>query len=60
MAGWWHEVWLTVAREFSDLDDVKAITQGVMRLGLALLLGGALGFEREMAGRDARMACGVA
>jgi len=53
MGGWWHEVWLTVAREFSDLDDVKAITQVVMRLGLALLLGGALGFEREMAGRDA-------
>jgi putative Mg2+ transporter-C (MgtC) family protein len=53
MGGWWHEVWLTVAREFSDLDDVKAITQVVIRLGLALLLGGALGFEREMARRDA-------
>ncbi|WP_036004303.1 MgtC/SapB family protein [Paraburkholderia caribensis] len=53
MGGWWHEVWLTMAQEFSDLDDVKAITQVVMRLGLALLLGGALGFEREMAGRDA-------
>jgi putative Mg2+ transporter-C (MgtC) family protein len=51
MGGWWHEVWLTMAREFSDLNDLKAITQ--VRLGLALLLGGALGFEREMAGRDA-------
>lgn len=53
MGGWWHEVWLTVAGEFSNLDDVKAITQVVVRLGLALLLAGALGFEREMAGRDA-------
>jgi putative Mg2+ transporter-C (MgtC) family protein len=53
MNGWLHEVWITAQREFSDLSDASSITQVVMRLGLALLLGGALGFEREMAGRDA-------
>ncbi|WP_109481780.1 MgtC/SapB family protein [Paraburkholderia sp. C35] len=53
MGGVWHEVWLTVVGEFADLSDIKAITQVVMRLGLALLLGGTLGFERELAGRDA-------
>jgi len=53
MDGWLHEVWITALREFSDLKDVSSITQVVMRLGFALLLGGVLGFEREMAGRDA-------
>jgi putative Mg2+ transporter-C (MgtC) family protein len=53
MNGWLHEVWITAQREFSDLSDASSITQVVMRLGLALLLGGALGFERELAGRDA-------
>jgi putative Mg2+ transporter-C (MgtC) family protein len=42
-----------VRAEFSDLNDTADVTQVVVRLGLALLLGGILGFEREMAGRDA-------
>jgi putative Mg2+ transporter-C (MgtC) family protein len=42
-----------VQAEFSDLNDTADVTQVVVRLGLALLLGGILGFEREMAGRDA-------
>jgi putative Mg2+ transporter-C (MgtC) family protein len=53
MNGWWHEVWMTIQQEFSDLGDASSVTQVVMRLGLALILGGVLGFEREMAGRDA-------
>ena len=53
MNGWLQEVWITVQREFSDLSDASSITQLVLRLGIALLLGGVLGFEREMAGRDA-------
>ncbi len=53
MSDVWHQVWTTVLHEFSDLDDVSNITQVVMRLGVALILGGLLGFEREMAGRDA-------
>jgi putative Mg2+ transporter-C (MgtC) family protein len=53
MDNWWHAVWATVQAEFSDLNDTADVTQVVVRLGLALLLGGILGFEREMAGRDA-------
>lgn len=53
MDNWWHAVWATVRAEFSDLNDTADVTQVVVRLGLALLLGGILGFEREMAGRDA-------
>lgn len=53
MNAWLHVVMLTAGREFSDLNDPSDITQVVMRLGLALILGGVVGFEREMAGRDA-------
>jgi putative Mg2+ transporter-C (MgtC) family protein len=53
MNGWWHEVWSTAQQGFLDLGDAANLTQVVMRLGLALVLGGVLGFEREMAGRDA-------
>jgi putative Mg2+ transporter-C (MgtC) family protein len=53
MNGWMHEVWLVAQREFSDLNDVASITQLVIRLCVALVLGSALGFERELAGRDA-------
>jgi putative Mg2+ transporter-C (MgtC) family protein len=53
MNRWRYEVWATAQREFSDLNDASNITQVVMRLGLALILGGVIGFEREMAGRDA-------
>ncbi|SAL76306.1 MgtC/SapB transporter [Caballeronia terrestris] len=53
VSAWLHQVWSTVQREFSDLNDTEDVTQVVLRLGLALVLGGVLGFEREMAGRDA-------
>ncbi len=53
MNGWMHEVWTTIQREFSDLSDASSLTQVVMRLGLALVLGGLLVFEREISGRDA-------
>jgi putative Mg2+ transporter-C (MgtC) family protein len=53
MNDWWREVWTTAQAEFSDLNDASNLTQLVMRLGLALVLGGVLGFEREMARRDA-------
>jgi putative Mg2+ transporter-C (MgtC) family protein len=53
MNDWWHEAWSTAQQEFLDLGDAANVTQVVMRLGLALILGGVLGFEREMAGRDA-------
>ena len=43
----WHEVATTVASEFSDLADVPAVTRVVLRLGVAALLGGLIGWERE-------------
>ncbi|APR37691.1 MgtC/SapB family protein [Paraburkholderia sp. SOS3] len=53
MNGWMHEVWVVAQREFSDLNDLASITQLVIRLCVALVLGSVLGFERELAGRDA-------
>jgi putative Mg2+ transporter-C (MgtC) family protein len=55
MANWWHIVWTTAKAEFSDLGSLSEVTQVLMRLGLALILGGILGFEREMSRRDAGM-----
>ena len=49
----WEQVWTTVAREFSDLPDAAQVTQIVLRLTIAALLGGILGFEREQQGKAA-------
>ncbi|CAB3752915.1 hypothetical protein LMG29739_01618 [Paraburkholderia solisilvae] len=53
MNDWVQPIWITIQREFSDLNDASNITQLVIRLCVALVLGGILGFERELAGRDA-------
>jgi putative Mg2+ transporter-C (MgtC) family protein len=55
MANWWHAVWAVARAEFSDLGSMADVLQVLMRLGLALILGGILGFEREMSRRDAGM-----
>ena len=55
MNDWWHVVWATARAEFSDLGSLADVTQVLMRLGLALILGGILGFERELSRRDAGM-----
>ena len=44
---WWAVVWTTIQQEFSDLADAKQITQICVRLFIAVLLGGLLGYERE-------------
>jgi len=49
----WMTVWLTVRSEFSDLADVEQITRVSLRLGVALLLGAVVGWERESKGMDA-------
>ena len=49
----WKEVFVTLREEFSDLSDVQGITRIVVRLTLAALLGGILGFEREQKGKSA-------
>ncbi|WP_027213157.1 MgtC/SapB family protein [Burkholderia sp. WSM2232] len=51
----WATVWQTVKGEFSDLGSTADVTQVLMRLGLALVLGGVIGFEREISRRDAGM-----
>jgi putative Mg2+ transporter-C (MgtC) family protein len=43
----------TLVQEFSDLGDVRQVTQLLLRLVLAALLGGLLGLERERQGKAA-------
>jgi hypothetical protein len=49
----WLEIWSTVRSEFADIPDVGEATRIVLRLGMAMLLGGLLGYERERSGKDA-------
>lgn len=49
----WHQITDTVVAEFSDVSDVGQATRIVVRLGVAALLGGLLGWEREHAGKAA-------
>jgi len=49
----WQQIANTLAAEFSDLPDVAQTTRVVLRLTMAALLGGLLGWEREHAGKAA-------
>jgi len=49
----WQQISSTVAAEFSDLDDISQTTRVVLRLTVAALLGGLLGWEREHKGQAA-------
>jgi putative Mg2+ transporter-C (MgtC) family protein len=49
----WDVVLATIASEFSDLSDIELATRVTMRLVLAALLGGVLGYERENQGKAA-------
>jgi len=48
-----HEIWTTVVSEFSDIPDLSTMTRIVVRLMLAAILGGILGYERELKARSA-------
>ena len=50
---WLERSWLTVQLEFSDLGNVEDITRIVVRLLVAIVLGGILGYERESVGASA-------
>jgi len=50
---WWTQSWTTIQEEFSDLADPADITRVCVRLIVALLLGAALGYERESSGAAA-------
>lgn len=43
----WQEIWTTVASEFSDIPDLSTMTRIALRLLLAAILGGVIGYERE-------------
>ena len=49
----WHEVWRGIRTDFADLPGIAEVTQIVVRLLLAALLGGLLGFQRERVGKAA-------
>ena len=53
MAQVWLEIWTTVRSEFADIPDVAEATRIVLRLGMAVILGGLLGYERERSGKAA-------
>ena len=49
----WDTVSRTIAAEFSDVADLEQLTQLVVRMLLAAVLGGLLGLERERKGKPA-------
>lgn len=49
----WEVIIGTVVAEFSDINDVEQTTRVVLRLVLAVMLGGLLGYERESQGKAA-------
>ena len=48
-----EEIWTTITSEFSDIPDLSTMTRVSVRLLLAALLGGVLGYERELKARSA-------
>ena len=50
---WWQRIWMTLQAEFADIADVEQMTRVTVRLLMAALLGGILGFEREHKGKAA-------
>ena len=53
MNTWQTEILETLYQEFSDVGDLRSLTRLVIRLLLAALLGGMLGYEREHRGKAA-------
>jgi putative Mg2+ transporter-C (MgtC) family protein len=53
MTGVWQQVRDTISTEFSDLPDAAMVTRVAVRMLVAAVLGGLLGFEREQQGKAA-------
>nr|WP_315597887.1 MgtC/SapB family protein [uncultured Cupriavidus sp.] len=53
MEGLWGDIYGTLRAEFADVPDVKELTRILLRLTLAVFLGGLIGYEREAAGKPA-------
>lgn len=48
-----QEIWNTILSEFSDIPDAAQMTRITLRLLVAAILGGMLGYEREQKGKSA-------
>lgn len=46
-------IWSTIVQEFSDVPDLTEATVICLRLGVAVLLGAAIGYDRERRGKAA-------
>jgi len=49
----WQTIASTIANEFSDIADLETITRISVRLLVAAILGGIIGYERELKSRNA-------
>jgi putative Mg2+ transporter-C (MgtC) family protein len=49
----WQTIWTTLGEDFSDIPDVAQGTRITVRLILAAVLGGVIGYERESKGKAA-------
>jgi putative Mg2+ transporter-C (MgtC) family protein len=49
----WQVIWNTVISEFSEITDVAQIVRIILRFLLAAILGGLLGYDREVKGKAA-------
>lgn len=50
---WWDEITTAIREDFSDVPNVGQLTRLTLRLALAAILGGLLGFERQQRGKEA-------
>lgn len=48
-----EQIWAVLVSEFSDIPDLSTMTRIVVRLLLAAILGGIVGYERELKARSA-------
>lgn len=46
-------IWSTIVQDFTDVSGIPEVTRIVLRLSMAAVLGGAVGYERERRGKDA-------
>ena len=53
MEGAWLEAWSVIRQEFSDLPSIAEFARVCVRLFMAIVLGGILGYERESVGASA-------
>jgi putative Mg2+ transporter-C (MgtC) family protein len=49
----WQKIWNAVAEDFSDIPDAAQATRILVRLAIAAILGGVIGYDRETKGKAA-------